>query len=174
MFESAGKPDPIVRQTLGMAPNGGALLFTSYDEDIRLHHPPKYRQLPVNERDSQSPSFENVCIPIGGGFPLASAIRVEIAPGITRLILSNGIHRVFGLAQAGYEWCPLVVSDIIPMEFPDPFVELPKDVLLPPTSNPPLITDFLNKDLVIPLDYYTLLRTIRLNWNFEQYVTVLK
>src|SRR5256885_6544324 len=40
MFESAGKPDPITRQSLGMSQNSGTLLFTSYDEDIRLHHPP--------------------------------------------------------------------------------------------------------------------------------------
>ena len=157
-----------------MTQNSGTLLFASYEEDIRLHHPPTYRQLPVNEKDAKSPTFENVCIAIGGGLSLASAFRIQIAPGKTRLILSNGIHRVYRLAEAGYEWCPLVVSDLIPMEIPDPFVELPKDMLLEETGNPPLIADFLEKDIVIPLDYFTLLRTIQLNWNFAQYVTVLK
>jgi len=174
MFESAGRPDPITRQALGMAQNTGTLLFTSYDEDIRLHHPPQYRQLPVNEKDSKSPTFENVCIAIGGGLSLASAFKIQIAPGKTRLILSNGIHRVYRLAEAGYDWCPLVVSDLVPLEIPDQFVELPKDMLLEEASNPPLITDFLKEDFVIPLDYFTLLRTIQLNWSFSQYVTVLK
>jgi hypothetical protein len=152
----------------------GALLFTSYDEDIRLHHPPNFRKLPINEKDMKSPSFENICFPIGGGFPLASAWRVNVSPGLTRMILNNGIHRVYSLAKAGYSWCPLVVTDMLPMEFPDPFVELPKDVLLNPSSNPPLITDFLREEVIVPLEYFTLLKTIRLNWAFEQYVTVLK
>lgn len=173
-FDSGGHPEAITRQTLGMFPNGGALLFTSYDEDIRLHHPPQYRQIPINEKDQRSPSFESVCVPVGGGLPFASVFRVQIATGITRLILNNGMHRLYRLAEAGYEWCPLVVSDLVPLEFTDPFVDLPRPMLLDLNSNPPLITDFLNEDLVIPLNYFTLLKTIRLNWNFEHYVTVLR
>lgn len=174
MFESAGKPEPIAKQTLGMAPTGGALMFTSYDEDIRLHHPPEYRSIPINERDSASPSLESVCLPVGGGLPFGSAYRIQIAGNISRLILNNGIHRAYRLAQLGYVWCPLVVCDLVLLEVPDPFVDLPKSVLLDPNSSPPLITDFLDNNVVIPLEYYTLLKTIRLNWNFEQYVTVLR
>ena len=174
MFESAGKPDLITRQILGMDQTNGTVLFTSYDEDVRLHHPPQYRQLRVNEKDPKSPSLENVCIAIGGGLPLATAFRIQIAPDLTRLILTNGIHRAYRLAEAGYEWCPLVVSDLIPMEFPPQFVDLPKDILLSQDANPPLITDFLNPKVMIPLDYFTLLRTVQLNWSFSQYVTVLK
>lgn len=128
----------------------------------------------MNEKDTASPSFESVCLPVGGGQPFGVAYRIQIAPGISRLILGNGIHRVYSLAGAGYEWCPLLVCDLIPLELADPFVDMPKSILLDPNSNPPLITDFLNNDMVIPLNYYTLLKTIRLNWNFEQYVTVLK
>lgn len=66
------------------------------------------------------------------------------------------------------------MTDLVPLELPDQFIDLPKDILLNPIQNPPLITDFLNNDVVIPLDYYRVLKTIRLNWNFEQYTTVLK
>ncbi len=134
-FNSAGQPEPITRQILGMAPNGGAVLFTSYDEDIRLHHPPQFRNLPINEKDPESPSLESVCHPIGGGLPFASAFRVEVLPGSSRIILNNGIHRVFRLAGAGYEWCPMLVTDLLPLEFPDPFVELPRDFLLAQNSS---------------------------------------
>ena len=174
MFESAGKPDPITRQILAMDQSNGALIFTSYDEDVRLHHPPQYRNLRLNEKDSKSPTLENVCLAIGGGLPLATALRVPIAPNTTRLILSNGIHRLYRLAAAGYEWCPMIVADVVPMEFPPVLADLPKDVLLLPTSNPPLLTDFLDDEIVTPLDYFTLLRTVQLNWSFSQYVTVLK
>lgn len=173
-FESAGKPEAITRQILALIPNGGAVMFTSYDEDIRMHHPPQYRQLPINDKDRQSPTFESVCFPVGGGLPFAAAFRVQIGPGSSRLILNNGIHRVYALASAGYEWCPLLVCDLIPMELPDPFVDLPRDMLLNPNANPPLVTDFLDDDVIISLDYHTILKTVRFNWNIEQYVTVLK
>jgi hypothetical protein len=173
-FEPGGDSEPITRQILGLNPNGGALLFTSYNEDIRLHHPPQYRKIPINEKDPRSLSFECVCMPVGGGTPFASALRVSISPGITRLVLSNGIHRLYKLAQAGYEWCPLVVTDLHPLEIQDPFVDMPKSMLFDPNSNPPLLIDFLNKDVVIPLKYFKVLKTVRLNWNIEQYATVLK
>ncbi len=173
-FGDAGKPEPITRQILGVAPTGGALVFTSYDEDIRMYNPPEHRRIPVNELDGESPSFESVCFPVGGGYPFASALRIPVASGATRLILMNGIHRIYKLGEAGERWCPLAISDFVPMELQDPFVELPKAFLLDPNANPPLITDFLAPNVTIPLDYFTLLKTIRLNWNIEQYVTVLK
>jgi hypothetical protein len=173
-FESTGISETITRQTLAMGPTSGAILFNSYDEDMRFYNPPQYRKIPINEKDPDSPTFQSVCIPVGGGYPFASAYRVQIGEGITRLILNNGIHRVYKLAEAGHEWCPLVVSDLAPMEVPDPFVGTPKHILLDPNSNPPLITDFLNKEVVIPLKYYRVLKTVRFNWNFEQYETVLK
>ncbi len=174
MTEAAGTPEAITRQALGMGPSGGALLFTSFDEDIRLHHPPQFRTLPVSSSDSESPSFENICFPIGGGIPFAAAYRVDITPGVTRLILGNGIHRAYRLAAAGYEWCPLALTHVTPMEVPEQLVDLPKDFLLSPEANPPLIADFLDKSAAIQLDYYRVLKTIRINWNFEQYATVLK
>jgi hypothetical protein len=173
-FQSAGKPEAITRQTLGLVPTGGAVMFTSYDEDIRMYHPPQYRQMPISEKDTLSPTYESVCFPVGGGLPFASAFRVQLEQGSSRLILSNGIHRVYALASAGYEWCPLLVCDLIPMEVPDPFVELPRDMLLSPNANPPLIGDFLDNEVTIPLDYHATLKTVRFNWNIEQYVTVLK
>lgn len=173
-FKPRGQPETIVRQMLGVGPNGGAVLFTSYDEDIRLHHPPVYRTLAINEKDESSPAFESVCLPVGGGLPFASAYRIQCAPNMIRLVLNNGIHRAYQLAHAGYEWCPLLVTDLIPLELPEIFVNLPRGFLLDPNSNPPLITDFLNNDLIIPLDYHGVLKTIRFNWNFEQYATVLR
>ena len=173
-FESAGQPQPITRQVLGMSPTGGAVLFTSYDEDIRLHHPPEYRKISIKENDIQSAKLESICLPIGGGIPFAGVYRIQIGPGIARLILNNGIHRTYSLADAGYQWCPMAICDLLPMEIPDPFIEIPKEMLLNLAMNPPLITDFLNGAVVIPLTYFHVLKTIRLNWNFEQYVTVLK
>lgn len=173
MFASKGSNRGINRQILAIVPNGGALLFTTYDEDVRIHHPPQYRVIGINEKDPSSPAYENVCFPVGGSTPFASAFRV-INGAATRLILNNGIHRAYKLAEMGYEWMPIIVTDLLPIELQDPFVDLPKSLLLDPNENPPLITDFLNSNIVIPLLFYQVLKTVRLNWNVEQYMTVLK
>jgi hypothetical protein len=83
-FQSSGESDPINRQILGLGQFNGAVLFTSYDEDIRLHHPPEYRRLLKSEKDKGSPSLENVCFPVGGGYPFATAFKVEITQNISR------------------------------------------------------------------------------------------
>jgi hypothetical protein len=86
----------------------------------------------------------------------------------------NGIHRVYELAKAGHQSVPVAVCDVQSMELPDTLVDLPKQLLLDPEANPPVMTDFLNEAVVIELDYFRVLRTVRLNWNFEQYATVLR
>jgi hypothetical protein len=173
-FEGSRKPDPITRQILAMHPNGASVLFTSFDEDVRLHHPPVYQDIPINKRDDKSALLQAVCLPVGGGCGFIFAYRVEIGDGTKRLILMNGIHRVYELAKAGFQKVPVAVCDLRQMELPDPIVDLPKQVLLDPQLNPPLISDFLNEDVVLELDYFRVLRTVRLNWNFEQYGTVVR
>ncbi|MBI1828179.1 MAG: hypothetical protein HY222_08755 [Thaumarchaeota archaeon] len=169
---SPNRPE-IVRQVLGMNPmGGGAIQFTSYDEDIRIHSPPHFVNLPVNVDDPLGPSLESVSVLIGGGYPFASAYRVEINEFTSKLVLANGIHRVYKTASAGYQRMPLAVCDLTAMEFPNPFVDFPKEILLGAT--PPLLVDFLNPNVTIPLEYYTQLKTLRLSWNAENYTTVLK
>jgi hypothetical protein len=118
--------------------------------------------------------LENICFSVGGGLSFASAYRIKIGPGKERIILNNGIHRAFKLAQMHFEWVPLIVADLSPEELPPQFVDLPQSLLTGENSNPPLISDFLNSDVCIGLKYYPVLKTLRFNWNFEQYVTVLK
>lgn len=173
-FNPAGNAPSINRQVLGLGPNNGAILFTSFNEDVRLYHPPFSMLLPSNPSDSQSTRLESTCFPVGGGSPFIWAYRIKLNASDIRLILCNGIHRVFSLAMVGYNTFPLAVVDALPSEIPDPFVELSHDMLVNPTMSPPLITDFLNPNVVIQLDYYQLLRTVRLNWQFEQNAIVLK
>lgn len=173
-FEQIGESSSINRQVLGMSPNAGSVLFTSFDEDVRLHHPPVYSDVALNKRDAASPLLDAVCLLIGGGPSFITAFRVTLESGDVRLVINNGIHRVYGLAKAGVTKIPVAICDLQPMEVPDPFVDLPKQVICDPRFNPPLVTDFLNPDVVIELDYFKLLKTVRLNWNFEQYATVLK
>lgn len=170
MFEVGTSPQPVFRQTLGLAPNGGALLYTSYDEDVRLHHPPFFRRLSINEADPASPSHETICMPVGGGLPFAYAFRVQVGPGVHRLVLANGIHRAAAAALAGLDTIPLILTDFTALEVPDPFIDMPKQILLDPKMRPPMIADFADRSLTMQLGFFRMLRTVRLNWNFENYV----
>lgn len=169
MFKSGPNPEPVYRQTLGIAPNGGAILYTSSDEDVRLHQPPLIRKLAINEQDSESPNLEAICFPVGGGLPFAYAFRVQLLPGVSRLILANGIHRAVAAAQAGIARVPLALCDMSPIEVPDPFVETPRGLLLDPGTVPPMISDFADSRRVMPLSVFRPLRTVRFNWNLENY-----
>jgi hypothetical protein len=174
LFQPPQSSENLTCQTLNMGNANGSLLFTSYNEDMRLYHPPQHRTVPLNENDPQSINFKSICLLIGGGLPFASAYRLQIADGISRIILTNGIHRIYKLAESGAEWCPLIISDINSSELPESFIGTPKTMLINQKSNPALITDFLRKNAVIPIKYRQVLKTVRLNWNYEQYEIALK
>jgi hypothetical protein len=118
--------------------------------------------------------MQTACFAIGGGCGFMFAYRVEIADGTSRLILINGAHRAYAMAKAGFRTIPIAVCDLRPMELPDPLIDLPKQLLLDSQFNPPVVSDFLDPKIVLELGYFRVLRTVRFNWNFEQYVTVLK
>jgi hypothetical protein len=164
----------INQQILAERSNGGSMLFTSFNEDMRFHHLPIYQKSALNGNDPTGPMVDGVCFKIGGGVSFASAYNVQIEAGKSRIIVTNGIHRIYKLAEQGYEWCPLAVTDIAPSELPDSLVQISNNTLLNPDSNPPVISDFLKKDITIPLGFFRLLTTIRLNWNFEQYDAIIK
>lgn len=170
MFHSSVGAPELSRQTLGIGPNGGALMFTTYDEDVRLHQPPMYQSQPINDRDPQAQKLETICFPVGGGTPFPYAMRVPILPGVSRLVLANGIHRTAAAALSGVKEVPILLSEFQPVEVPDPFVETPRQLLLDPNANAPTIVDFANKSVAIELQYYRQLRTVRFNWNFESYL----
>lgn len=172
-FESKPHPQPIHKQIIGRTPDNGAFLFTSYDEDLRAHQP-LYRKIPVNEKDDVGPVFDGACFPIGGGLELINAFRVRIGSEATRIILMNGIHRIYRLIATNHEWCPMILTDFDISEVGDPIVELSKELVLNPKLNPPLVADFADSKLALTLTYFSALVTVRLNWSVERYSTVVK
>jgi hypothetical protein len=164
--------EPVTKQILGMTPDNGAFLFTTDDEDVRPHAP-IIRRVPLNEKDQHGPEYESLSFPIGGSFPpFANVYRIKMDGTNSRLIINNGVHRLFSLLSKGNAWCPLIVTDIDPNELPDPFVNFNRDALVNPQSNPPMLSDFLNKDVVIPMGYYPVKNTMKINYTIERYPTV--
>ena len=148
------------------------MIFTSYDEDVRPHEA-VFRDLKLEERDDASPTLPSLCIPVGGGLPLVCGHRIQLAPGLERIVITNGIHRAYRIARAGSEWIPMALCTVNPIELPPQLVELPSQLVVNPGANPPMLTDFLNEDVAMPIDYHPVLKVVRINWNLEQYVTVL-
>jgi hypothetical protein len=176
-FNAGAQPPPINRQVISQQASNqvsaGSLMFTSYNEDVRPY-PPMFANVSSNPNDPQANLVEAACLPVGGGSPFAWAFRVKIDSTNTRLYLCNAIHRVYALAQAGYTTCPLAVVDLNVSEFPLQLVDLPRDFLTDANRNPPLMIDYLNPSVVVPLDYYLMLTTVRINWQSEKYTTVLR
>lgn len=56
----------------------------------------------------------------------------------------------------------------------NPFVNLQRDALVKPESNPPLITDYLNFEVTVSLGYFSKRNSVRLNYSLEQYPTAVK
>ena len=165
--------EPVHHQVLGQLPNQGAVIFTSYDEDVRPHVP-VFRNMELEPRDASSQVLPTFCIPVGGGIPFVSGQRVSVMPGVDRIVITNGIHRAFSIARAGCDWIPMVVCNVSPVEMPPQIVELPNQLILNPGANPPLLTDFLNDEVAMQLEYYPVLKVVRLNWAAEQLATVLR
>lgn len=162
----------VTKQILGMTPDNGAFLFTTNDEDVRPHTP-IIRRVLLNEKDQHGPEYDSLSFPIGGSFPpFANAYRIKIDGINSRVIINNGVHRLFSLLSKGNAWCPVIVTDIDPNELPDPFVNFNREALVNPQSNPPMLADFLNKDVVIPLEYYPVKNTMKINYTIERYPTV--
>jgi len=169
----AGKhTEPISKQIIGQYP-AGAYLFTSSDEDVRPLVP-VYKTVSLNDEDEQSPKCLSVCFPIGGSLPMMNAYRVRIDEKNTRLIINNGVHRLYALTSKGNEWCPLIVTDLAPQEMGDPFVNFSRESLLGPKSDPPLVTDFLKSEVTMSLGYFPSKSTVRLNYSLEHYPTVMR
>ncbi|MGA7861014.1 MAG: hypothetical protein WCB19_04065 [Thermoplasmata archaeon] len=91
------------------------------------------------------------------------------AAGFHRLILANGIHRAAAAAMAGLDKIPLALCDLSQLELPEPFVETPRAMLLDPTFRPPMVSDSGDSKLSNKLSVYKPPRTVRFNWNFENY-----
>jgi hypothetical protein len=165
--------EPVHHQVLAQLPNQGAVIFTSYDEDVRPHVP-VFRSLELEPRDNASRVLPTFCIPVGGGIPFVSGQRVSILPGKDRIVITNGIHRAFSIARAGCEWIPMVLCSVSGVEMPPQVVELPNQLILNPGANPPVLTDFLNDSVAMRLEYYPVLKVVRVNWATEQLATVLR
>lgn len=126
--------------------------FISEDQDIRLMMPSFLEPLKNTDWSANGASLPNNLrtIPISVG-PGPTPIHVgKVVVGtdmqdnstIHRMILLNGVHRAFRLAELGNQYVAAIVQTMTQNEIPSVLVETPKEVLF--SQRPLVITDLAN------------------------------
>jgi hypothetical protein len=158
---------PVWWQLTALSPTEGSALFTSENEDIRAILPPTVRSLPQSPSDSDSPLHDTLCLQVGRGGTFAFGIKVKLGPGISRLVLLNGVHRLSNLARLGFEWVPLPICEFELGDLPPILGELATQFAFNPAANPPTVPDFWSDELGPELKFYHQLRSVRISWKME-------
>jgi hypothetical protein len=117
--------------------------FTSEDQNMRYIPPmplkPLYDMDVSAEPGKAQYNTKAIALLVGPGLPFVHVLKVPIGMEASsqtapryRLIISNGIHRAFRIAELGNTHVAALVQHLAPPEIPDPFVETRRDVLLGP------------------------------------------
>jgi hypothetical protein len=139
------------------APNQIAYVcqFSAFDDDIRPIPPNVFQ--PFSRVDwavagaPHSLKLNSVCFTVGPGTsPVVMIIKIPIGVDpqgrtIYRLVLQNGVHRVFRLAELGNTHVAAIVHTLNLNEVPQPLVDTPREALVIP--RPLMISDFVNASI---------------------------
>lgn len=113
--------------------------FSSDDNNMRLLPPMPLKPIQdidlATEGATEHYSANVLSISVGPGLPFVHVLKVPVRIDqstrkmVYRLIISNGTHRVFRLAQLKNTHAAAVIQTIDRHEIPDPYVETPRDAL---------------------------------------------
>jgi hypothetical protein len=147
--------------------------FESDDQDIRyLQIPPLGSLRTVNWAVDGAPhafDLETVPISVGPGTPLVQVLKVPVGLTITpqgvqtpiyRLILQNGVHRVFRLAELGNQDVAAMVHEVSQDKIPNVLVHTPKAALF--SARPLVVTDLANAAISRSFDWQKAKRLVKL------------
>jgi len=113
----------------------------------------------------------------GGGKPVASIVLlVGYGSAISnaylvknRIILNNGFHRMFTLADMGIQYAPVLIQKISnpDLEFPPHISGLPKDYLID-NPRPVIMKDFVDKTLFTVISKKPTMKNLQIAWNAQE------
>lgn len=145
--------------------------FSSESQNIRFIPPMPLR--PMQDLDNSMGGngsgewmVKAVPISVGPGLPFVHVLKVPmfIDPAshesVNRLIISNGFHRIFRLAELGNTHVAALVQRMDARELPERFIEAPRESLFMP--NALTVTDLLDKEISRSLAWKKSKRVIRL------------
>ena len=149
--------------------------FESEDQDIRyLSILPLDPLRTVNWAIEGAPytfNLETIPISVGPGLSLVQVYKVKVPFGysvssqgiqtpVYRLILNNGVHRAFRLAELGNKYIAAVVYEMNQDEIPNVLAETPKAALFAP--RPLVVADLANAAISRSFDWQKAKRLVKL------------
>jgi hypothetical protein len=117
--------------------------FSSEDDNMRYIPPMPLKPLHDIDLSAEASSarYDVKAIPVlvGPGLPFIQILKVPMRMGreggqVSRLIISNGVHRIFRLAELGNTHVAAIVQTASMQEVPDPFIEARRDALFGPSA----------------------------------------
>jgi hypothetical protein len=104
-----------------------------------------------------------VSLLVGFGASPINAYRVG-----RRVVLANGFHRIVAMRSAGISKAPIVLRTVTnpDIEFPEPFLELPRNYLLA-HPRPVLVKDFFDDDLCVKVRLKLRQRVVKVSWGLD-------
>ena len=115
--------------------------FSSDDQNIRYIPPMPLKplqDLDIADGSAAKYGVKTVSVSVGPGLPFVHVLKVHVGlDGISRrpvyrLIISNGVHRIFRLAELGNTHVAALVQTMDWQDLPSMFIETPRDALLGP------------------------------------------
>lgn len=114
---------------------------------------------------------------LSGGLPVGAMIlfigygagSINVIHANNRIILNNGFHRVYALRKKGIKKIPAVVQNVgnVALEMPPAILGLSTDYLLK-HPRPVLVKDFFEQQLTTILRLKNTIRSVRVQWVFDQ------
>jgi hypothetical protein len=124
--------------------NGFSYLYQFSSEDRNMRFIPIMTLKPVRDMDLATEGSEfpmdvkAIPIAVGSGLPIVHILKVPRAVdpaagrNASRLIISNGIHRIFRLSELGNTHVAAMVQTMRYEDLPNPFIDAPRDQLFVP------------------------------------------
>lgn len=144
---------------------GNQLIFTSKSLDLRFlggfRKPLGDDDIAVAHQGGQP--VEAIALLMGFG-----AAPINVYHVGTRVVLSNGFHRVVAMRSEGITHIPVVVQEVArpAIEFPDHYLGLSRAYLLE-DPRPVLLKDFFDGSLTLELRMTPRRKTVKLSWITE-------
>lgn len=149
--------------------------FTSDNHDVRVFPPTLLDPFRVVDMSSLNSSHrrkvKSIPIAVGAGPPIVQMAKVPMIHPLTqqlighRLVLLNGVHRSFRLAQLGNHQVAALVWTVPPNELPNPVVETPREAILAP--RPLMLADLVDSQISRSFRWKESRRLIRLQLGIQ-------
>ena len=153
--------------------------FSSEDQNVRYIPPmplKPFQDLDIaNDRGTERYDVKAITVLVGPGMPFIHVLKVAVGvdgPGgrpIYRFVISNGVHRLFRLAELGNTHAAALIQPVEMRDIPDPFIDVKRESLF--GADALRITEMANSQFGRVFKWKKSKRVIKLQVNVMQEVS---